>query len=119
METKPPSKRRRKQEKEEEDIVSEEEGKIIPFRLIQGGRLGLKTKPPDKNDWLSPMQCGTLFLAGDSRSANPFLQEYEVDDKTDITVKLLTKINNSEVRIWVVPVLFCQNHYLHEVLWPV
>lgn len=100
--------------KQKEDDV----GEVIPFELIQGGRVGLDSLPPDRNDWLDPLPVGTLFLTGDKQSADYITPEYEVVDKVPgyTMLRLERPQQNTKTEIWVNTARFSQRYFLAFVL---
>jgi hypothetical protein len=96
--------------------LEDDTGKIIPFKILEGGRLGYKQQPPYEGDWLSPMPIGTYFLAGDKRSADPFLEQFYITDKTETSVNLEIDLIDKRIHRWVIPERFCQQRFLHEIL---
>lgn len=114
---------RKSKQKEEKEIIAEDEGKILNFQDALERRLGLKQKPPEGGDWLSGLDIGTYFLAGDKTSADPFTHEYIVLDKiigkdTELvtTVHLLIVLPDRKIDRWCIPHRFCQQYFLHEIL---
>jgi hypothetical protein len=113
---------RKKSKTEEKEIVSDEEGKVLSFQDALERRLGLKTKPPTSGDWLSDLDIGTYFLAGDKTSADPFTHEYIVLDKiiskdnVCTTVHLLIMLPDRKIDRWCIPYRFCQQYFLHEIM---
>src|SRR5689334_860826 len=96
--------------------IEDGQGSVVPFKVIPGGRLGLKNKPPIEGDWLSILPIGTYFLAGDKRSADSFLEEYFIVDKTEQSVHLEIQLVDKLLTRWVLPERFCQIRFCHEIL---
>lgn len=93
----------------------QEVGEVIPFEVIDGGRLALDFKEPPTSDWLSPLPIGTLFNAGDKHSADYVLQQFEVVDKTNKSV-VLEHTMGQKITFPVDPPRFCQKYFLHEII---
>lgn len=99
-----------------EEDISTEDGKIIPFRLLEGGRLATSYHEPPDSVWLNDLPRGTIFLAGDRQSADYDLIQFEIDKKTSKTVVLTMEVNKQIITRVVIPVRFCQKHFLHEIV---
>lgn len=74
-------------------------------------------------NWLQELPAGAVFLARERQqptlSAKPrssALQEFDIDVKTDKSVKLTQYVSGQEMSIWVDSLLFSRQMELHEVL---
>lgn len=102
--------------REDIDLVSEEEAKVVPLKVIQGGRPAIDGLPP-VSCWLKDLEQGTVFLAKEKQYNNYILGCFEIEFKTEKSVKLFHQtVTGQEVHLWVDPVSFSNMHKLFEVL---
>lgn len=78
-------------------------------------RVDLATNPkgPDDPFWLNNYDIGTVFLAREKNSRNPFLIGFCIRTKTDKSVHLLL---GDKTEKWVDPRDFSRSFDLHEVI---
>ena len=79
-----------------------------PFSVIEGGKKDMPHLQTTDDNWLQGLEVGTVFLAREKTqptlSAKPptaALQEFDVDAKTDKSVKLTQYVSGQEMTIWV------------------
>ena len=111
--------KKKEPEQDTAKVADEEEIKdLVPLKLIQGGRVGLDPRPPEKNDWLGQLPVGTLFLAGDKTSADYVSPEYFIVDKVDgcSSLRLERPQGQGKTEIWVITARFSQKYFLAYLL---
>lgn len=83
------------------------------LKLVTGG----KELPPD-GDWLSLLDVDTVFLVKDKKSPGFSLGHFKILDKTEggKTVFLGSTNPSMPPMIPVIPVRFCQQYALHEII---
>jgi hypothetical protein len=93
-------------------IKEEKETTMADYlKLVTGG----KELPPN-GDWLSLLDKDTVFSVKDKKSANFALGIFKILDKTEKTVYLGSTQQNMPPMVAVIPVRFCQNYDLWEVI---
>lgn len=93
----------------EEETNGKEEDNVV--QLITGGK-----GPTDYNtdDWLSPLEEGTMFLFRDKTNRSPFLGQAKVLAKSDKAIYLGLVIGGQTRQDPVDPMLFCKTYGLYE-----
>ncbi len=75
---------------------------------------GGKTSPPNP-DWLSPLPVGTVILVNFQEGfGSTFLMKFQVSDKSKYAIELWDR--DKDTHSWVVPLLFCREFRLFEIL---
>lgn len=91
---------------------TEEEEKVVPLRLITGG------KGPPVSDWLFPLEVSTVFLARPKGWSAAELVAYTILEKLDgdkKAVRLLVHLSKEELTTWVDSHRFSCSYDLYRV----
>ncbi len=96
-------------------VLEEEDKKMPVLKVIEGGRSATAAGGPTGTNWLSELDIGCIFLCQDKTSKDYVLHQFEVVFKSKKSVRLFTNLN-SEIYLWVDPIIFCNRHILFEVL---
>jgi hypothetical protein len=82
----------------------------VALRLLKGG----SNEPPD-TDWLSKLPIGSVVLVNYHEGfGSAILQKYQVTNKSKYAVELWD--TEKDMRLWVVPTLFCKEFRHFETL---
>lgn len=91
----------------------EEKKERLKMKLITGGNDG-NSGNFSPNDWLSPLEDGTMFLFKDKTNRSPFLGQATILARTEKAIYLGLILNGQPRREPVDPSLFCSQYSLYE-----
>jgi hypothetical protein len=93
----------------------EDEKKVLPFGVIEGGKLKTGGKEPPTHDWLTELPVNTTFLATPKIGFDPLCGQFKILDQREAENKeSAVQLYQDGHEFWVMASRFC--HKMRLVL---